>query len=237
MAATHLESNASPKIRRKQMEELLSLLRDIRNPVIIAGDLNTTGSDSSPTSIKKQIYQRLGSAEFWVNTGVKYATGFGLLYDVVKVSLNTYKNQDDPTARNIPFVGPNPEAHMFSMLEDFRFRDGFAFDFRGNENRTINGTQNTLANSNQRDTKGFATTYEFERALGIVGKMKLDWILVKAYLKNPRDDNGSYRFAPHFARTMESVNYALATRLSDHNPISVDLPFGKPARLKDNKAD
>jgi endonuclease/exonuclease/phosphatase family metal-dependent hydrolase len=237
VAATHLESNALPKIRYQQMNELLSLLRDIRNPVIIAGDLNTTGSDSSPTSIKKQIYQRLGSAEFWVNTGVKYATGFGILYDVAKVSLNTYKNQDDPTAKNIPFFGPNPEEQMFGMLEDFRFQDGFAFDFRGNKNRTINGTENTLANSNQRDMKGFATTYEFERALGIVGKMKLDWILVKAYLKNPRDDGGSYRFAPQFARTMGSVNYALATRLSDHDPISVDLPFGKPIWLKDNKAE
>jgi hypothetical protein len=237
VAATHLESNALPKIRCKQMEELLVLLRDIRNPVIIAGDLNTTGSDSSPTSIKKQIYQRLGSAEFWVTTGIKYATGYGLIYEVAKMSLNTLKNQDDPTARNIPFVGPNPEEHMFSMLEDFRFRDGLAFDFRGNKNRTINRTENTLANSNQRDSKGFATTYEFERALGIVGKMKLDWILVKAYLKDPRDDDGSYRFAPHFARTMESVNYALPTRLSDHNPISVDLPFGKPGRLKDNKGE
>ena len=237
VAATHLESNASPETRRKQMEELLALLRDIHNPVIIAGDLNTTGGDSTPTSIKKQIYQRLGSAEFWANRGVKYATGVGLLYDVVKGSWNTYKNQDDPTARNIPLVGPNPEAEMFSLLEEFRFRDGFAFDFRGNEDRTINGTQGTLANSNQRDTKGFATTYEFERAIGIVGKMKLDWILVKAYLTNPRDDNGTYRFAPHFARTLASVNYALATRLSDHDPISVDLPFEEPARLKDNKAE
>lgn len=237
VAATHLESNASPETRRKQMEELLALLVDIHNPVIIAGDLNTTGGDSSPTSIKKQIYQRLGSAEFWVDRGVKYATGVGLLYDVVKGSWNTYKNQDDPTAMNIPLMGPNPEAKMFSLLEEFRFRDGFAFDFRGNEDRTINGTQGTLANSNQRDTKGFATTYEFERAIGIVGKMKLDWILVKAYLTNPRDDNGTYRFAPHFARTMGSVNYALATRLSDHDPISVDLPFEEPARLKDNKAE
>jgi hypothetical protein len=67
--------------------------------------------------------------------------------------------------------------------------------------------------------------------------MKVDWILVKAYLRNPRDDDGPYRFAPHFARTMASVNYALAARLSDHNPISVDLPFGDPARLKNNKPE
>jgi len=237
VAATHLESNASPEMRRKQMEEFLALLQDIHNPVIIAGDLNTSGSDSSPTSIKKQIYHRLGSAKFWANTGAKYATGVGLLYDAVKGSLNTAKNQDDPTARNIPLVGPNPEAQLFSLLEDFRFRDGFAFDFRGNENRTINGTQGTLANSNQRDTKGFATTYEFERVIGIVGKMKLDWILVKANLTNPHDDDGPYRFAPHFARTLASLNYALAARLSDHNPISVDLPFEEPARLKDSKAE
>jgi hypothetical protein len=236
VAATHLESNSKPECRRKQMEELLVLLRDIQNPVIVAGDLNTSGGDSSPTSIKKQIYLRLGSAKFWANTGAKYATGVGLLYDVVKGSVNTAKNQDDPTARNIPLVGPNPEAEMFSLLEEFRFRDGFAFDFRGNEDRTINGTQGTLANSNQRDTKGFATTYEFERALGIVGKMKLDWILVKAYLPSPRDDDGPYRSAPHFARTLGSINYALNTRLSDHNPISVDLPFEEPARLNDTRA-
>ncbi|MND03604.1 hypothetical protein D3C83_235120 [compost metagenome] len=73
--------------------------------------------------------------------------------------------------------------------------------------------------------------------MGIVGKMKLDWILVKAYLKDPRDDNGTYRFAPHFARTLGSVNYALATRLSDHDPISVDLPFEEPARMKANEAE
>jgi len=236
VAATHLESNASPKSRREQMEELLLLLGDIHNPVIIAGDLNTTRSNSSPTSIKKQIYQRLGSAEFWAMTGAKYATGVGLLFDVAKFSVNTAMNQDDPTARNIPLVGPNPEAHMFSLLEEFRFRDGFAFDFRGDEDRTINGTQGTLANSNQRDSMGFATTYEFQRAVGIVGKMKLDWILVRAYLRDPHDDEGPYRFAPHFARSMASVNYALAARLSDHNPISVDLPFEEPTRLKSNKA-
>jgi endonuclease/exonuclease/phosphatase family metal-dependent hydrolase len=231
VAATHLESNASPETRRKQMEELLLLLRDIPNPVIIAGDLNTTGSNSSPTSIKKQVYHRLGSASFWTNTVVKYATGFGLFYDAAQRGLNTAKNQDDPTARDIPLVATNPEAELFSMLEDFRFQDGFAFDFRGNQVRTINGTEGTLANSNQRDTKGFVTTFEFERTLGVVGKLKLDWVLVKAYATRPRDDKEPYRFAPHYARTLGSINYALPTRLSDHDPISVDLPFDEPAPL------
>ena len=235
VAATHLEANASPESRRKEMEELLLWLRDIPNPVIVAGDLNTTASDASPTSIKKQILQRLGSTSFWTNTGIKYATGFGLLFDAARGSLNSIKNLDDPTARNVPLVGTNPEAELFSVLEDFRFQDGFAFDFRGNTDRTINGTEGTLGNSNQRDSKGFVTTYEFERALNVVGKMKLDWILVKAYATDPRDDTQPYRFAPHFARTLDSINYALPTRLSDHNPISVDLPFAEPVPVNGNE--
>lgn len=235
VAATHLEANASPESRRKEMEELLVWLRDIPHPVIVAGDLNTTGSDASPTSIKKQILQRLGSTSFWTNTGIKYATGFGLLFDAARGSFNTVKNMDDPTAKNVPLVGANKEAELFSLLEDTRFQDGFAFDFRGNTDRTINGSQGTLGNSNQRDSKGFATTYEFERALNVVGKMKLDWILVKAYATDPRDDKQPYRFAPHFARTLGSINYALQTRLSDHDPISVDLPFAEPVPSNANE--
>jgi len=55
VAATHLENRAKPKIRRAQMHELLILLRDVRNPIIIAGDLNTSKSDSRATSIKREV--------------------------------------------------------------------------------------------------------------------------------------------------------------------------------------
>jgi len=232
VAATHLESNASPERRRKEMEELLRWIKDTTNPVIVAGDLNTTGGDASPTSVKKEILQRLGSASFWANTGIKYATGFGVLYEVARGGVNTARTQDDPTARDIPLVGSNAEAELFDVLEDYRFKDGRAFDFRGNKERTINETEGTLGNSNQRDGKGFATTYEFERNLGVVGKLKLDWVLVKAYSTDPRDDTQPYRFAPHFSRRLDLVNYALPARLSDHDPISVDLPFAEPASLK-----
>jgi endonuclease/exonuclease/phosphatase family metal-dependent hydrolase len=232
VAATHRECNAAPESRRQQMEALLARIHDIPNPVVVAGDLNTTGGDSSPTSVKREILQRLGSASFWANRGIKYATGFGVLYEGVRGSLNVVKNEDDPTARDIPLIGSNPEAELFHVLEEFRFQDGRAFDFRGNEERTINETEGTLGNSNQRDGKGFATTFEFERNLGVVGKLKLDWILVKSYATDPRDDEEPYRFAPHFARRLDLVNYALPTRLSDHDPISVDLPFAEPASLE-----
>lgn len=232
IVAPHLENRAEPKARREQMEELLTYLKETRNPIIMAGDFNTTLGDTSPTDVKREIYRRVGSSEFWVTTGLKYATGVGLMYDVVKGGVNFIKNQTDPTAANIPVIGPNPEAGLFKLLEEFRFADGTVFDFRGNKGRTVNGTEGTLANSNQRDGKGFSSTYQVNRTIGPAGKLKLDWILVKPYIENPRSPTEPYRFAPHFALTMKELNYCLEERLSDHNPISVDLPFKEPGAVK-----
>jgi len=56
IASTHLENRTKPSIRRQQMEELLKEVHDIRNPVVIAGDMNTTGSNSTPTSVEYMLY-------------------------------------------------------------------------------------------------------------------------------------------------------------------------------------
>jgi endonuclease/exonuclease/phosphatase family metal-dependent hydrolase len=231
VVAPHLENRAKPRARRDQMEELLADLKETHNPVILAGDLNTTLDDTSPTDVRREIYRRVGSSEFWATTGLKYATGVGLLYDVVQGGVNFLKNQNDPTASHIPVVGPNPEAALFQLLERFRFADGTVFDFRGDKGRTVNRTEGTLANSNQRESKGFAATYEVNRTIGPAGKLKLDWILVKPYIEDPRSSREPYRFAPHFSLTMEEINYCLRERLSDHNPISVDLPFQEPGEV------
>jgi hypothetical protein len=92
----------------------------------------------------------------------------------------------------------------------------------------INKHEGTLGNSNQRESKGFSTTYATTRTVGPVGRFKLDWIFVKSYLSSPENHAEPYLFAPHFARTMETVNYSIEDRISDHNPISLDLPFGEP---------
>ena len=52
IVSTHLENRAKPKVRRQQMEQLLNQIQEVRHPVIVAGDLNTTGSDSTPTSVE-----------------------------------------------------------------------------------------------------------------------------------------------------------------------------------------
>ena len=53
-----------------------------------------------------------------------------------------------------------------------------------------------LGNSNERASKGFVTTFALPRTLGAVGKFRLDWIFVKAYLKDDPGAADSYRFAP-----------------------------------------
>jgi hypothetical protein len=224
-----LEASTKPAMRREQMNIVLSHLREIEHPVIVAGDLNTTGSDNLPTSVKREIYKRVGSKEFWAKRGMLYATGFGLLYDFVSSGIRFLRNQNDPTARNIPVFSSNHEKGLFHEIENFRDLNGFAFDLRGTRARTINGKARTLANSNQRGRKGFVPTFQLERTVGPAGKFKLDWIFVKSYLADhPRDKEASYRFAPHFPRTMKDLNYFPPEALSDHHPISVDLPFDDP---------
>ena len=224
IVATHLESKTKPSSRHAQLVELLDAIRRIDNPVVLAGDMNTTSSDSTPTSVAREIRKRLGSAEFWAERGLKWATGVGLVYDVTLGGVAAFRKQSDPTVRSIPLISRNKEAKFFDTLEDFRFADGGAFDFRGDPERTSNGLEGTLANSNERARKGFRATFALEKTYGGVGKMKLDWIFVK-----PAGAKGSYLCAPHDGRTMKEMNIATGKRISDHLPISVDLPLSEPA--------
>ncbi len=95
----------------------------------------------------------------------------------------------------------------------------------------MGGKRGSLANSNQRDFKGFVTTFELRRPLvGIIGKYKLDWFFVKSnLLKSPDPDSASYKLAPHFAETLEDLNTSLKNQISDHHPMVMDIPLGEPA--------
>jgi hypothetical protein len=144
--------------------------------------------------------------------------------------LSGIQYQIDPTSANIPGASPNLERGFFADLEKFRFADGKAFDFRGVPDRASNGRSGTLGDSNERGSKGFAPSYAAELIWGKVrvAKYKLDWIFVKGELQNPRDANAPYVFAPHFARTMYDLNNCLPEPISDHSPMTVDLPFQEP---------
>jgi endonuclease/exonuclease/phosphatase family metal-dependent hydrolase len=228
VVATHFEDKTKPAGRRKQLEELLARIKDTTGPVVVAGDMNTSTHDSTPTSVERELKKRLGSKSFWLKQGLGILTGIRLP-TLLLGGINTYRTQADPTVRSIPLVASNPEAEFFERLKDFRFSDGNAFDFRGERQRSVGSKDDPLANSNQRGEKGFITTYEMERTIAFVGKFKLDWIFVKPpALTEPYANKQPHRFAPHFGRTLKSLNDALKDRISDHSPIMVDLPLGEP---------
>lgn len=229
IVAAHLENRTTPKGRVKEADELLDMIRPIHNPVIVAGDMNTTGQDGSVTSLKSAALKKINSPAFWATQGVKYATGVGLIMDVASFGFKTTKFQGDPTASGVPLLAANPEQGFFKDLDKYRFDDETRIDYRGDAELSVKDREGTLGNSNERASKGFVTTFGLPRTLGAVGKFRLDWIFVKGYLKDDPRTADSYRFAPGFARTMNESNQALNQPLSDHAAISVDLPITQPA--------
>jgi endonuclease/exonuclease/phosphatase family metal-dependent hydrolase len=226
VVAAHLENKCKPACRRKQGAELLKWVREDANPLILAGDMNTTAADNAPMSVSKVLQDRIKDPDKWAKSAVKWSTGAPT---VLLVPVNMMRNKNDPTGFDLPVVSRKKEAKFFGDLSDFHFDDGNTFDFRGEDTRSADLRGGTLSDSNQRSTKGFRYTFALARTYGgLVGEYKLDWFFVKGYATDSRKPGGSYKFAPHFARTLQELNTAPGVSLSDHAPITVDLPLTEP---------
>lgn len=230
-ACVHLENRCPPGCRRQQMEELLADLKGEKNPVILAGDLNTTSRDNTPTSVRNEIMSRVTDYRFWISQAISRFHPLGI-YQYALFPVHYLHGYMDPTAFEFPIVWENRERGLFQRTERFRFVDRRAFDFRGESERTTGQRGRTLADSNERAAKGFVPTYAFQRDYwGLVGRFKLDWLFVKPFIQDPRRAGQSYWFAPHFAVTMRELNNSVVDRISDHPPMIVDLPLREPAAL------
>lgn len=224
----HLEIKCQPQYRELQMREILALVRDIRNPVVLMGDFNMAPTDISPTTAGRILKRTAKNPTTWFSLAVNYLSPHALVINTTRLLSNFTKNLNDPTARHIAIIAPNPLESFFEMMKEYRFNDSHAFDFRGNPNRSIGQKDKILANSNQRGQKGFVTSFRVLRPIGIVGKFRLDWVFVKSYAYSAYGTEESYRFAPHFGETLEDMNYNLMLPISDHAPNVVDLPFEEP---------
>lgn len=225
----HLEIKCTPQDRAAQITEILAYIQDIPHPVILAGDFNSAPQDLSATSTPRLLKRNLSVPEFWVSRGLEYLTPYALVIHVTGFLSNVTKNYQNPPAAHIPILAPNLASELFQVIRTFRFSDGGAFDFRGDRRRSAGGRGGLLANSNERDRWAYKTTFRVDRTLfRLIGKYRLDWIFVKAYLKRPRDRQAPYRFAPHVGRTLNALNTSLSTRISDHDPNVVDLPLQEP---------
>jgi endonuclease/exonuclease/phosphatase family metal-dependent hydrolase len=228
VVAPHLETKCKPECRRKQMAEILGWIGGEKNPVILAGDFNTSASDTSPTSVSKVITNRLKDPDKWATSAIKWSTGAPT---ILLMPVNMMRNKNDPTGFDVPLVSRKKEAKLFGDLNDFHFEDGNTFDFRGEDARSADSRGGTLSDSNQRATKGFRYTFALAKTYGgLVGEYKLDWFFVKGYATDSSKPGGSYKFAPHFARTLQEVNNAPDDSLSDHFPITIDIPLNEPAQ-------
>ena len=208
IVATHLENRCMPECRLKQLQFLLNEIKNIKNPVVLTGDFNTTGTDSSPTSIKKEILARVRNPEYIARQAIWTLTSVTFIQNFVLNSVNFFRQFKDPTTKHIPVVLPNKESNFFKLIREFKFEDGNTFD--------TEGEKGFLSSSNEREIKGFKTTFELPRTLG-VAKYKLDWFFVKP-------QNQSYR--PTNGRTLQLINRAFGGKISDHDPITVDVKAG-----------
>ena len=232
IVAAHLENKCTPACKLRQMQALLADVKSNPNPMVMAGDMNTTSRDNTPTSIRNEIMIRVTDYKFWINQAISHFHPLGSLkYALFPVRY--FYGHNDPTAYHLPILWESRERALFSTLDRFRFSDGNAFDFRGLPDRTVPPRSRTLADSNQRGRKGFIPTYAFARSYGgLVGQFKLDWIFVKPFINDSRLGGKSDRFAPHFPIVMRELNDAVEGRISDHPPMTVDLPFAEPTAVK-----
>ncbi|HWR53361.1 MAG TPA: endonuclease/exonuclease/phosphatase family protein [Bryobacteraceae bacterium] len=235
VVSAHLEDHTRSACRGDQVEALMTQLRNTPGVVVVGGDLNTSGMDGTPTSIRYEIKKRVANPRFWTNQGFRWFTPLSVPA-IVTFPINLWKNHHDPTAVHVPFFLPNRARQIFRKLRGFEFADGGRFDFTGNATRSGNRRGRSLANSNQRAWKGFHPTYHMERTYFFAGTYRLDWLLVKP----APQQGGAALFRPRNPRTLRAMNELGRERLSDHQPITVDLeplPNGTsdPARTNDRR--
>lgn len=216
------------------MEELLEEIHHISNPVIVVGDLNTTGSDSTPTSIENMLYKRYGSVDFWTTKGVQWATGVGLVYSGAKAAmkLSGIQYRIDPTSANIPGASPNLERGLFDKLKhsglptarrstSAALRNGPAMGDRERWRIRTNVGRTVSFPASPPNSSGAKSAWRNSSWIGCL----------YGAISEPTDVKAPYLFAPHFGRTMGDLNNCLPEPISDHSPMTVDLPFHEAAGL------
>lgn len=231
LISVHLENRVMPEFRYKQMKYLLDEIKPIKNPIVLAGDLNTTTKDGRPTTVGREIKKRITDLDYVAKHLVFIAIPHSFFINIANLATNLLRTHNNPTVVNIPIISPNEERKLFNELENTVFADGGRFDFSGDMHRSVKNKWGMLANSNQRSLKGFVPTFMFSRDW-VIGQFKLDWIFVKPCEKNKLvkddEDDEVKKLMPFYGRTLFDLNYSLEFPISDHVPITVDLPLNPP---------
>ncbi len=220
VVAAHLENKAKPSCRQAQMRHLLKQISS-PHPLVIGGDMNTTGNYGGHRSVKRTAWdlvigQTVESHGFWLRVfGVSLPMGVGMGINGGKAAFSKLSLTQNPTRVDLKWLRPNPEGHLFSFLKDV----GFVFE-GGKEISTFGKDQGPWSSTNARDKLGFEGTHYLNRTYGSEGVSKLDWFFVK-----PTGDRCA---VPRFPRTLGRLYEGIAKDQfpSDHVPIT--LLMGAP---------
>ena len=214
VVSTHFEDRAYSDQRLHQFKYLLANLKDIKTPVVLAGDFNTSTTDTKPTSFKKEVEKRIRDPHFILRQAAFVPIPFiPVVGGLIAVTFSKLLQYKDPFFPNIPIMFPNHERRFYTYLKKFRFSDGAGFDLSGDREHSSNGKKGLLANSNQRHWKGFKSTFKFEKPR-VIAYFKLDWFFIKPL---------GQHFKPFNGRTLKTLNQSVKGGISDHNPITVDI--------------
>lgn len=248
VVVTHLENRCMPICRKKQLAHLLKELKEIDTPLVLAGDFNNSEASGDPTSATKIIVRTVTD---WQNLARATANWFNPLNIILSPSLfafNTLRKTHDPTVFGLPIYLRNKSADLFWKLINFEFTDKNMFDFSGNKALSHSGKAGKLANSNQRTTKGFKSTYKLLEHNPLF-HFRLDWIFVKSMrivgCQDNEDDFEDIKpncknFIPAYARNLGELNESFykiypddiknnsfrdfsLTKFSDHEPITCKI--------------
>lgn len=144
----HLEIKATPEAREAQLREILNEIKNIKNPVVLAGDFNASSTDISPTNIPRIAKRYATDPDNTISHATNLASAAGVsmignlhlgVANTIRNVVNTGKNLHNPAAADIPLVLPNPRRALIDAIKDFRFEDGSCFDFRGDPLRSYQG--------------------------------------------------------------------------------------------------
>lgn len=209
VVSAQLENRTESTCRKRQLESLLHYLKDVRNPLVLGVDMNNFGKSAAPKTIKEIAKSTLTDPMFYVKKVVSALNPFSPVTSVTSLTYGNYRKMRDPTVKHIPILLPNKAYKIFKFIHEFKFDDGWNFDFSG---------ERDLANSNARKNRKYIKTYEYKSWLGS-SKAKLDWIFVK-----PIFDGTRKRYLPKDAMTLNSVakNEEIEA-FSLHYPVTIKL--------------
>ena len=115
----HLEIKTLPQQRKKQLEEILDYIRDIENPVVLAGDFNSASRDVSSTSLPRLTARTATNPSHLLSAGLYLVNVTGVAQ--VRNLFNVLKNYRNPLAWHIPaicllYTSPSPRDQRGSRM-------------------------------------------------------------------------------------------------------------------------